>query len=485
MSVLSRLAALFIAALAAAAACNAPPSTVLDLGAVDAAAPDMAADLPTPDSRIPDLAPPDLGAPDAAGPPFGPNNKGAYIMGSSYAMEIQDFIKTFTAESGLTAKVGEWTMGGAAMDVIWSQTLATNPTLLAAKLKELRSGDYGLLFMNAQQPWIQTDSEIRGVGNFTEEALKGNAAYRFMIQVYWRTEQEPYRFSETSTRAQDLAMYRRGALRVAHDVAAYIKAPVFVAPVGVAVEAVKDLAVAGKLSAFKTRAALHEPDGQHLSALGHYVQALVVHTAAYQDTPHGHSLRLGVGSGSPALTPADAKLIWDAVLKAVREAPFSGWYKAAPADAAKQLAALSAAISNWETFDNLKAASSPGNGVFTGEDGFTWTFSQGTEATTPNGLVGRTLGLSKSGGALAATIPGGVGELSFVFSKALASGSDAVIEVRVGGKKVGAYTRGAANTSTLYATRITGIDTKGPVKVELLCKGDSLLVDDVMWTDYP
>ena len=468
--------------------CNVPPSSSRDFGAPDVIQPDIVADLPLPDGSAPDLGPLDLGAPDAAaGTPFGAATLGAYIMGSSYAEGIQDYLKTFIGESGITAKVASWTVGGAPINYLWTGTQASDPTLFLTKLTELKSGAYGLLFMNAQMPWIQTDMEIKGVSGFTAEALKAKADFRFLIQVYWRTEQSPYRFSETSTRRQDLAMYRRGALRVAYQVARAIKAPVFVAPVGTAVEGVKDLALAGKLVGFKTRAALHESDGEHLSDLGHYIQAMVVHTAAYQNAPQGHSRKLGSASGGPSLTTADAKLIWDEVSKAVRDTPFSGWYKKSAGSYTAYLAALKAAIRNWETFDKLTQLNTPGDGTFTGEDGLTWTYKQGMAvlASAEPRLFDRTLVLDKVGSSLWASIPGGVGELSFVFSKRLVTAADAVVELRVGGKTVGTYTRSAFNADTKYANQVTGIDGKGPVKLEFVCKGSSMFLDNVIWTEYP
>ncbi len=450
-----------------------------DAGLVDAAVMDLAADASPPDANTPELAPPpDAQAPDA-GAPFGPARGGAYIMGSSFAMGIKDTIKTFTQESGLSVKVSEWTIGGAPIELMWSETKANNPTLLAAKLAELKSGSYGVLFMNAQQPWRQAEREIRGVTSFTREALKGNPAFRFVIQVYWTLEQDPYKFSDKSTMWEDLAMFRRGALHLAYRVASAIKAPVFVAPVGIAIERVKEQAASGKLAAFKSRAALHEPDGSHLSKLGNYIQASVIHTAAYQDKPHGHSKKLGAGT----LSSSDAAIIWDEVLKAVRQTPFSGWYVKAPTTFTAYLAALKRAIRNWETFDNLKPASAFGSGTFTGQDGFTWTYKQGRATTTAPRLHDSTLVLNK-GGSLWANIPGGVGELSFILGKQQPGSAAASLEVRVGGKSLGTYSRAQDNLTRL-ATVITGIKASGPVKLELLVKGDACLLDNLIWTDYP
>ena len=190
-----------------------------------------------------------------------------------------------------------------------------------------------------------------------------------------------------------------------------------------------------------------------------------------------------MGGTSATLSTADAAIIWDEVYKAVRETPFSGWYSKAPATFSAYLAALKHAIRNWETFDKLKQAGAYGSGTFTGEDGFSWTYKEGMAAATAPRLHDSTLSLNK-GGRLTATIPGGVGELSFILGKGASGSAAASVEIKVGGKTQGTFTRAKENVEKL-AFRVKGIQAKGPVKLELLVKGAPCLVDNMIWTDYP
>lgn len=439
---------------------------------------DLTCDHAAMDLRVPDgLARSDK-SPDAASVHFGPTTSGTYLIGSSFAMGVQSYIQTLTQEAGLAVSVAEWTVGGASINSLWNDTSAQNPALLQSKLAEITSGKFGLLFMNAQQPWLQTDTETLGVGRFAGEALKGNPSFRLMIQVYWTFEQDPYRFRETSTRWEDLMMVRFGALRVAYQVGKALNAPVFVAPVGEAIERVKERAAKGQLSAYTSRSALHEADGQHLSGLGNYVQASVIHAGAYQRYPQGQSKQINSSSGSTLLTEADAKLIWDDITESVRKTPFSGWYEQESTTLSGYMAALKKAISNWETFDGLSAS----GGSFTGEDGFSWTVVKGKAAASTEQLIGRTLSL-ESGGSLAGSIPKGVGVLFFVFSP-LSTGPAATLEVWLGGTLAGTYTRSQDNRTTKYATMLTNLNAKGPVTLEIKSKGAPCLLDNVQWTDF-
>lgn len=451
------------------------PETGVDAARLEAGS-EAGADAASLDAG-PDAAVAEAGA-DAGGP-FTAAAKGAYIIGSSFAQGIKNYIETFTKESGLTVPVTEWITGGASIWTIW---FSSNPTEKQTHLGELASGKYDVLFMNAQRPWRLTGSEALAGGNFAEKALTAVPDYRVLIQVYWTFEQSPYRFSETSTRDQDLAMYRQGALRVAQLMSSKIKAPVFVAPVGLAIERVKELATGGKLQAYKTRAALHQGDGSHLSDLGNYIQALVIHGAAYQDKPQGHSRKLGSGGGAKTLSTADANLVWGEVNKVLRDTPFSGWYGKAPTTLAGYQASLKAALRNWETFDNF-TSSTVGSGSFVGRDGVSWSYTKSRAQAGAPRLINTTLYMEQ-GGTLTATLPKGLDQLHFIFSP-LTSGATATVEVLAKGISLGSKTRSQDNTSTLYATVVSGINTKGALNVELRCKAGPCLVDSVQWTDYP
>lgn len=442
------------------------------------ASPEAGAGDSSPDVTV-DAGPPDL-APDA-GPlqaPFGPAKAGSYLVGSSFAQGIRGTIQTLTKEAGLTVSVDEWITGGASIWDIWN----SSGTELQTRLTALTSGKYDVLFMNAQRPWRQTGSEAVAAGNFVKQAHASNSKYRFLIQVYWTFEQSSFRHSEKSTLAEDLAMYRLGALRLALNIALAHKAPVFVAPVGLAMERVKELAAKGKLQGYKTRAALHAGDGSHLSDLGLYVQALVIHGAAYQDKPHGHTKVLGSGSSAKTLSAADAKAIWDVVQTVLRDTPFSGWYKKPPATFAAFQTALSAALGNWENFDKLSALSIS-SGTFTGEHGVAWSYTKARAQASWPRLINNTLYL-ETGGTLGATLPAGAGRLEFIFSP-FTAGAAATMELRAAGKTVSTFTRSSVNTTDLFASRADGVKAAGPVKLELVCKKGPCLVDNVIWTDHP
>ena len=454
-----------------------------DLARPDLARPDRGPDRTAAD--LADLASAEVSAPDLPGPdsgvaaPFAPAKKGVYVIGSSYAMGIRSYLQTLIKDDGRADPATDWTEGGVSIHSLWWYSV-TNPSRIQPKLKQITAGAHDVLFMNAQRPWIQTKGEVIGVGGFVKEVAAKQPSFRFLIQVYWRTEQFPYRYHLTSTRQQDLAMYRRGALQVAHQVAQATKAPVFVAPVGLALEAVKELAAGGKLKGYSKRQDLHDPDGQHLSELGKYVQALVIHCAAYQHKPHGHSAKVG----SATLAPSDAKLIWDSVQAVVQQTPFSGWYAKAPTSYATYIAALGQALSNWETFDLLQQSSS-GSGSFVGQGGVSWSFSAARVHSVTPGLVGNSVQLAAKSGSLSTTLSGGVDQLSLVLSAASSSAS-VKLELWLGGKLRGTVTR-QDNRTTLHANQLTGLKAKGPVKLELRCAGagGDCLVDNLRWSDAP
>lgn len=408
-------------------------------------------------------------------PPFGAAVGGAYLIGSSFAAGVRGYVQTFTQEAGLSVSVTEWITGGASMWTIWNGS----GTARQARLAELTSGKYGALFMNAQRPWRQTGSEAIAAGNFASRAHAADPSFRVVIQQYWTFEQSPYRFADASTRAEDLAMYRQGALRVAMLMALAVGTPVYVAPVGAAVEAVKELAAGGKLAGFAARADLHEADGQHLSALGLYVQALTLHGALYQDRPHGHSAVVGSGSAATTLSAGDAKLIWDAVHTALRDTPFSGWYRKAPATLSSYKAAMSKALRNWETFDAL-AAQTVTSGTFAGQDGATWSFTKGRAQAGAPRLVNNTLYL-ESGGTVTAPLAAGVGDLSFILSPP--GPGTASVMVKASARSIGPLTRAGDNTGDLLATVVKAVAQKGPVKLTITCTKGPCLVDNVQWTD--
>ncbi len=92
--------------------------------------------------------------------------------------------------------------------------------------------------------------------------------------------------------------------------------------------------------------------------------------------------------------------------------------------------------SGLETFDKMPKANQWANGSFNGNDGITWSYKKSKRTTV---IDGKTIKLDRSaGGELSATIPGGIGSLSFDAAPTGKS-KGTTIEVMVNGNSIGTF----------------------------------------------
>ncbi len=136
-----------------------------------------------------------------------------------------------------------------------------------------------------------------------------------------------------------------------------------------------------------------------------------------------------------------------------------------------------------ETFESLTIPSNRySDGTFVGDEGFTWTFAQAREAAD-NPIDGKGITFrNAASGYLEATIPGGIGNLSFQCRKAFTGGTTRTLEVLVNGTSV--YTTPPFDSTV--QTFNHDINQAGNVTIKFKPEGTSAQVtlDNIIWTGY-
>jgi hypothetical protein len=153
------------------------------------------------------------------------------------------------------------------------------------------------------------------------------------------------------------------------------------------------------------------------------------------------------------------------------------------------------ALDGWgqgfETFDNSTATGSYGNGSFTGDDGFTWSFVHSrNEDTFPIDGKGLLLRRSDEPSSLSATIPGGIGNFSVDTRKAYTGNTQRKLELVINGDVVAQHEPafGDGGDDTVIPFIVEDINVVGNVNLILRMYGatgnQQITLDNISWTGY-
>ncbi|MFC1604361.1 hypothetical protein ACFL5F_04960 [Planctomycetota bacterium] len=394
-----------------------------------------------------------------------------YCIGSSYIIDHQ-YMQSMAESAGIALKAGRSEIYGN-MRTIRALT-ETKPLNSANPLHELPTGTVDVLAMTATRPWLYTEFEAEACTYFSDLLLENNSDARIFIHDYW-TVLPPDRSLYPELHGWDnVRGMHLGAIKIINLMANELNHKVYVVPVGAAIQKMKEKIAAGEMDDYKNPDDLMS-DSIHLSQMGRYVQACLTFCGAYRYDVRKLPGDVVGGRGRQRLkfNPHDAAVIHQVVYEAVRNTPYSGWYKNEPDSLDTYLTHLKAGLKNWESFDKLYPAS--GTGTFTGDNGIVWSYtnvdSSKDEETMTDAFI-----IMRRGSSLSATIPGGIGELHFAMHK------NAEIEVVVDGKSMGIFKPVRQGGWNNHYFKIGDLNKKGDVTIEFTCRSNRAVMDNISWT---
>ncbi|WP_445455911.1 T9SS type A sorting domain-containing protein [Flavobacterium sp. HNIBRBA15423] len=142
-----------------------------------------------------------------------------------------------------------------------------------------------------------------------------------------------------------------------------------------------------------------------------------------------------------------------------------------------------------EDFTNSTATATYADGNFTGNDGFTWSYGHSRNEET-YGIDGNGLMLRRASDSyLQATIPGGVGNLSFQYRKAFTGNTERQLEILVNGVAVTTTPAfGTVSETTVYDFNFD-INQPGSVVITIKNVGVTTtnrqtVIDNIVWTSF-
>jgi len=394
-----------------------------------------------------------------------------YCIGSSYIIDHQ-YMQSMAESAGIALKAGRSEISGNMLSI--RLRAPTKPLNSANPLYELPTGTVDILAMTATRPWLYTESEAEACSYFSGLLLENNPDARIFIHDYW-TVLAPDRSLYPELHGWDnVRGMHLGAIKIINLMANELGHKVYVVPVGVAVQVMREKIAAGELEDYKNPDDLMS-DSIHLSEMGRYVQACLTFCGAYRYDVRKLPGDVVGGRGRQRLkfSQHDAKVIHDVVYEIVRNTPYSGWYKNEPDSLDAYMAHLKAGLKNWESFDKMYPTS--GTGTFTGDNGIVWNYTnvdsgKGEEIMTDAFIIMRL------GSSFSATIPGGIGELHFAVNK------NAEIEVVVDGKSMGTFKPVRQGIWNSYYFKIQDLNKTGDVTVEFTCRSQKAAMDNISWT---
>lgn len=401
------------------------------------------------------------------------------VIGSSFTTDIGEYCQSMLAQKGITVTNKKCQIIGASIEFIWNNDASSSPY---NPKTELQSGNNELLFMNAQVPWLRTEMEADYSGRFAQLGINSYPGLRTMIQDYWVTEPAQYCFNQGCGNYDNLAMYRRGSVKVALLMTQTLNKQVYIAPVGLTIEKVKELAESGQLSGFTRSADLFDTDGKHLGPLGKYVQALTILCGLHQKDVRGYPSTVYSPYGGLLFqcSTTDAAKIQDLIYSTVRSTSFSGWYQDESSTVASYITSLKSNLLNFESFDKCNASTgSLGNGNYVGDNNITWNYIKAKLKDDHYSLTDKCIELG-AGGELSATIAGGVGNLSVHYR--LGEGYSTNLKLYV--NNVLKYQVDLVGNKDSKGYTFADINTSGSVSVRLVSSGTYVQIDNVVWSSY-
>ena len=394
-----------------------------------------------------------------------------YCIGSSYIIDHR-YIQSMADSAGIALKAGRSEIYGNMRSI---RVLAGRKPLDSANpLYELPTGTADVLAMTATRPWLYTEFEAEACAHFSKLLLEKNPDARIFIHDYWTVLPPGRSLYQTLHGWDNVQAMRLGSIKIINLMAEELRHKVYIVPVGVAVQVMREKIAAGQLEGYKDPNDLMS-DSIHLSEMGRYIQACLTFCGAYKyDVRQLPGDVIGGRDRSRLkFSPNDSAIIHQVVYDTVRETPYSGWYKNEPDSFAAYLTHLKAGLKNFESFDKMYPAG--GTGTFTGDNGIVWTYnnvdSSKDEVTMTDAFI-----IMRKGSSLSATIPGGMDELHFAIDE------DAEIEVTIDGESVGKFKPARRGGWNNHYFKIEDLDKAGNVEVEFTCTSERAVMDNIWWT---
>ena len=394
-----------------------------------------------------------------------------YCIGSSYIID-HEYIKSMADSAGIGLKAGRSEIFGNMLSI--QERCQDKPLNSGNPLQELSSGTVDVLAMTATRPWRYTESEAGACAYFSKLLLQHNPDARIFIHDYW-TVSPPDRSLYPELHGWDnVRGMHLGAIKIINLMAKKLNHKVYIIPVSVAVQVMREKITAGELEDYKHPDDLMS-DSIHLSEMGRYIQACLTFCGAYRydvrqlpgDVVGGRNQR------RLKFSPNDAAIIHQVVYETVRNTLYSGWYKNEPDSLDAYMIHLQKGLKNWESFDKMYQAS--GTGTFTGDNGIKWSYTN-----VSSGKDGETLTdafiIMHRGSSLSATIPGGIRDLHFAMYQ------NAEIEVKVDGKSMGTFKPVREGGWNNHYFKIKDLNKAGDATVEFTCRSREAIMDNISWT---
>jgi len=394
-----------------------------------------------------------------------------YCIGSSYIID-HEYIKSMADSAGIGLKAGRSEIFGNMRSI--QERCHAKPLSSGNPLHELSTGTVDVLAMTATRPWRYTESEAGACAYFSKLLLQHNPDARVFIHDYW-TVSPPDRSLYPELHGWDnVRGMHLGAIKIINLMAKKLNHKVYIIPVSVAVQVMREKITAGELEGYKNPDDLMS-DSIHLSEMGRYIQACLTFCGAYRydvrqlpgDVVGGRNQR------RLKFSPNDAAIIHQVVYETVRNTLYSGWYKNEPDSLDAYMLHLQKGLKNWESFDKMYPAS--GSGTFTGDNGIQWNYTN-----VSSGKDGETLTdvfiIMRRGSSLSATIPGGIRDLHFAMYQ------NAEIEVKVDGKSMGTFKPVREGGWNNHYFKIKDMNKTGDATVEFTCRSLEAIMDNISWT---
>jgi len=394
-----------------------------------------------------------------------------YCIGSSYIID-HEYIKSMADSAGIDLKAGRSEIFGNMRSI--QERCQTKPLSSGNPLQELATGTVDVLAMTATRPWRYTESEAGACAYFSKLLLQHNPDARIFIHDYW-TVSPPDRSLYPELHGWDnVRGMHLGAIKIINLMAKKLNHKVYIVPVSVAIQVMREKITAGELEDYKRPDDLMS-DSIHLSEMGRYIQACLTFCGAYRydvrqlpgDVVGGRNQR------RLKFSPNDAAIIHQVVYETVRNTLYSGWYKNEPDSLDAYMIHLQKGLNNWESFDKMYPAF--GTGTFTGDNGIKWSYTN-----VSSGKDGETLTdvfiIMRRGSSLSATIPGGIRDLHFAMYQ------NAEIEVKVDGKSMGTFKPVREVGWNNHYFKIKDLNKVQDVTVVFICRSHEAIMDNISWT---
>ena len=394
-----------------------------------------------------------------------------YCIGSSYIID-HEYIKSMADSAGIGLKAGRSEIFGNMRSI--QERCQAKPLNSGNPLQELPTGTVDVLAMTATRPWRYTESEAGACAYFSKLLLQHNPDARIFIHDYW-TVSPPDRSLYPELHGWDnVRGMHLGAIKIINLMAKKLNHKVYIVPVSVAVQVMREKITAGELEDYKHPDDLMS-DSIHLSEMGRYIQACLTFCGAYRYDVRKLPGDVVGGRNRSRLkfSPNDAAIIHQVVYETVQNTLYSGWYKNEPDSLDAYMIHLQKGLKNWESFDKMYPASA--TGTFTGDNGIKWSYTNVSSSKDGETLTDAFI-IMRRGSSLSATIPGGIRDLHFAMYQ------NAEIEVKVDGKSMGTFKPVREGGWNNHYFKIKDLNKAGDTTVEFTCRSREAIMDNISWT---